>query len=140
MRLVMVVMACVLAAGCATASGGGERRDRREITRAEIEAASNASTAQDLVRRLRPEWLRTRGTGTFSRTEEEGILVYVDGTRAGMVEMPSAAGGGGYTGRSALESIPASGIVRIRYYNATEATQKYGTGHVHGAIEVTTRG
>jgi hypothetical protein len=38
-----------------------------------------------------------------------------------------------------LQQIRAIDVQEIRYLSATEATTPYGTGHVGGVIEVTTR-
>ena len=113
------VAVVLLAGGCASA-GSGIRTDRSVITRAEIEA-SNQTNAYDLVRAERPHWIRVRGTTSF--THEPMIPVYVDGLRLG--DQPEALG-----------EISVIDIEEIRYYDARQAQFKFGTGNVHGAIEV----
>ena len=51
-----------LIAGCSSSgSSDGPRRDRNLITRAEVEAHS-AIEAHELVRALRPNWMRSRAS------------------------------------------------------------------------------
>lgn len=136
MRRSMIVALAVLAGavGCATTGGAEGRSSSREITLAEIEAAQGVSTAHDLIQRLRPQWLRYRGSASMRR--EGSIVVYVDGLRAGEVR----GDGTSATGPNPLAAIAASRLRAARFYGASEATQRFGTGHAHGAIELFTRG
>jgi hypothetical protein len=129
----------VAAAGCASTGEGGPRPSRNEITLAEIEGTPGARTAQDVINRLRPQWLRGRGSGTFNKTAEEGIIVYVDGLRSGYLPVTQLVARAQSAGTNPLEGITADRVSRILYYTASDATQKYGTGHAFGAIEVITR-
>jgi hypothetical protein len=96
------------------------RRDRNQITREEI-AERNVSNAYDLVRTLRPAWLRgRRGDSSFARST--AVAVYQEGMRMG--------------GPEALRSIPTASIVSIQYYDAVSATQRFGSDHGGGAIVV----
>lgn len=137
-RLAMGLLVAA-AAGCASTGDGGLRPSRNEITLAEIESAPAARTAQDVINRLRPQWLRGRGSGTFNRTAEEGIIVYVDGMRSGYLPVTQLVERRQSAGTNPLEGITADRVYRILYYTASDATQKYGTGHAFGAIEVITR-
>lgn len=138
MRTVVLLLLAVGVAGCAS-TGSGERVDRSVVTRAEIEAAEGASTAQDLVKRLRPQWLRTRGSASMNRTQDEVLYVYVDGVRAGRIMMTPTLEAARAAEPNPLEGIPVHRIERLQYHSAAAATQKFGTGHAHGAIEVFTR-
>jgi hypothetical protein len=114
---------------CAVVSVAEAQKGRRSnvITEEEI-TKSQATTAFDAVRRLRPAWFQQRGiAGTSEATADEamGLVVYVDGIRRG--------------GRDELQEIDAGTIKEMRLLNATDATTKYGTGHTRGAIEVTTK-
>lgn len=84
---------------------------------------SSATTAYEVVSRLRPAWLRNRGMSSFNR--EGTILVYRDGLRIGSPE--------------ALRQIDVSDITSISYMDGMEATQRFGTDHGNGVIAVTTR-
>jgi outer membrane cobalamin receptor len=129
-RQILLISAAVGIGACASkpsseATPGqpapAQRGSANVITQAEIERTS-ATTALEVIERLRPAFLQTRG-GTSMTQRDMGIAVYVDGTPLGDV--------------SALSRISAVDVKRIEYLSATEATQRYGTGHVHGAILIT---
>lgn len=111
----------VLLAGCASAAPQ-RAGDRAEIGRDIIEATSY-SNALDLVRGERPHWLRTRGRSSVMYDTD--VVIYVDGVRAG--------------GPRFLAQVHPIDVERLRYYDAREAQYRFGTGHVHGAIDVITR-
>lgn len=123
-RLIAVLLVAGLAAACAS-SGSSGSRDRNLISIEEI-SASQTSTAYDLVRQLRPHFLRISGpTSINSPSGPEVIVVYLDGARLG--------------GPETLQNIPTTDVASIQFLNASRATTRYGTGHPHGAIVVTTR-
>ena len=85
----------------------------------------------------RVRWLRTRwrpfsdcvriscrpaGPGTINAVDE-GIIVYANGIRLG--------------GTDTLRDLPVVDIKEIQYISAADATQRFGTGHSHGAILIT---
>ena len=139
--VLMMSLFVVLTAACTSAGGGGEAGNTAKVTRssyvitAEEIATVDASTAFDVVQKLRPQFLRDRGsTSTRSGAAEgtgqpgttaAGVLVYIDSAPGGSVD--------------ALRGIAASSIREIRYLSAADATTKYGTGHPVGVIEVRTR-
>ena len=111
-----------LVAGCASSGAGGEGRARRDpnlITAEELAEYTNL-TCYEVVQRLRPRWLQTRGS-------EQNPVVYQDGNRIGSAE-------------SVLAGMSANAVASLKYLNASDATTRYGTGHLAGAIEITTRG
>ncbi len=120
----------LLAALAACASGGSgasdvpaPSRDRNVITEDELRTAPGSSL-YDVVRALRPEWLRRNPA--MVRPEAEGdIVVYMDRARMG--------------GPNALVQIRPSAVAMVRYYSASEAAGEFGPGHLYGAIAVTTR-
>ena len=139
-RSLVLGAACVGAIGCAssgTASQTGEpqttvvssagttrpRKDPNVITSEEL-ASRSTLTARQAIEQLRPQFLRTRGTTTLGNAQtKDEIWVYVDGTRMGDLQV--------------LNSIGVHEIREIRYLNPSEATNRYGTGHVQGAILIT---
>ena len=117
--LVLTVVACAT-----TSSRQGTPRNRNMITADEI-AQSNAATAYDAVKRLRPEFLRTRGVTPAHGMQAPTPVVYLDGSLYGPL--------------GTLSNITASSILSIEYLNAMDATQRYGINHDAGAILVVTR-
>lgn len=115
-----LMMLVILVSGCASAgsqSGGGGMD--RPITQEEI-LETEYDNAYDVVRALRPRWLRPRGGASIEL--ETDVQVYVNGVRRG--------------GTEELRELTATGIQQIRYYDAGEATMRFGTGHGSGVIEV----
>lgn len=93
----------------------------------------NVQTAAEAVQVLRPQMLRPRGGGVAPAsgggmadaggTSGVAVLyVYQDGVRVGDIR--------------ALEQIPITQVASIRLLNASDATQRFGTGHPVGAILV----
>jgi hypothetical protein len=100
-----------------------QRKDPTVITEQEI-ATRQTLTARQVIEQLRPQFLRVRGTTTLGNAATQDVIwVYVDGTRHGNLEV--------------LNNISANEIREIRYLSPSEATNRYGTGHVQGAILIT---
>jgi hypothetical protein len=93
------------------------------VTATEIRSSSNVASAFELVNRLRPHWLRSRGSASLRGASLSAPLVYVDEAYYGTL--------------SSLHSIRPEWIGEMRYLNATDATTRYGTGHLGGVISVT---
>ena len=113
----------VAPAGPAAAPAPAKRKRNPTLITTEEIQESSATTAYEVVSRLRPAWLRKRGTSSLNR--EGTILVYRDGLRMGSPE--------------ALRQLNVSDIASITYMDGREATQRFGTDHGNGVIAVTTR-
>ncbi|MGH7476249.1 MAG: TonB-dependent receptor plug domain-containing protein [Longimicrobiales bacterium] len=122
-RPIALLLLLLPLAACASSAdpGGGGSRDL--ITREQITNA-NVSTAFEVVQRLRPQWLRSRGPGSV-RGDLSLPLVYTDGVRFGGIDR--------------LNDVNAMDIESIRFVSASDATTRYGTGHPGGVIAITTR-
>jgi len=147
-RASLALLCAVLALGTAacasssTSSSGtaaatsGPKPTPTLITSDEI-ARVSVQNAYEVVQKLRPSMLRQRqvasanGQGgmaadapakTGTTVNSGALVVYVDGTRLGDVDQ--------------LRGIPATSIASLRYYSASEAQTKWGSGHPGGAIEV----
>ena len=118
-----LLTALVLAtASCASAAGGTENTASNPniLTAAEIaRGAASQGTAYDALRRLRPQFLQTRGQPESAGTEPS-ILVSIDG--------------GSLTRVDALQSIAATMVREIRYLNASEALQRFGLLAQNGPV------
>ena len=99
--------------------------DPQMITEDEV-VASLATTAYELIRSLRPNFLTYRGETSFDkRTSRPYPNVYVDDQVFGSI--------------SILQSIPASDVSSIRLYRSAEAVTKFGTGNAGGVIAISTK-
>jgi hypothetical protein len=100
------------------------RRDR--LTEAEIAATTATSSALDLVRRLRPEWLRNRGGP--SQQDSDGsreVQVWYNGRHLGDV--------------ATLRDVATSDLISLRWVDPIEARISYGPGNGRGVISITGR-
>jgi len=100
---------------------GGTSSSRDVITAEDI-AAANVQTAYDAIQRLQPNWLSARGAGSVSGGS--GVAdVYMGGVNMGDVEY--------------LRSVQATDVKQMRFYDAGQASTRFGQGHPRGVIELT---
>lgn len=129
MRRQALAALLAFAAACSTQRATGDtypRHDRAVLTLEEIQAAKGFGwSAYDLVAQLRPEYLRSRGTASMGNLRPTTAAVYLDGVRYGDVEI--------------LRTMNGDHVESIQYMNAADATTRYGTDHVGGALLVKTR-
>lgn len=123
-RLAIAAAALFTLGACHPKSTHSAPHDRNLITADEIER-SNATNAYEAVERLRPAFLRTRGSQSIQNQNPPTPMIYIDGMRYGPL--------------STLSSVPAISIISIQYLDALEATQRFGFGNDGGAIIVTTK-
>jgi hypothetical protein len=86
---------------------------------------SGALTAAEAIRRLRPLLLLPRRSVWEISTQYHTPLVYLDGVKAGGIEV--------------LSTIPASRILDVRYVPESEANMLFMGAHPAGAIAVKTQ-
>ncbi len=124
--LISVLLAMGLLA-CSTTGGGDakKRRNSRDRVLAEEITSSAATNAYELIKILRPNWLRGRGVRSVKYSMAASPIVYVDDIRIGEIDN--------------LESISAEHIVEIRYLGASDASIRLGRNHAGGAILITMR-
>ena len=119
-------LALILVVSCGPPQGGADgttaRPDRNVITLPEVQAA-RTDNAYELVRTLHPMWLRKRGSNSVRYDGD--IVVYLNEARIG--------------GPEALRQIESASVTSIRYYDPGAANFKFGSGHQHGAIQVSTQ-
>jgi hypothetical protein len=96
--------------------------DRNALAEDEISQRHDAN-AYELVRALRPGWLR--GSRGASGINPDPVTVFRDGMPMGSLD--------------ALRDIPLESVKEMHFYDAMEATQRWGTGHSAGAIVVVTK-
>ena len=77
----------------------------------------------DAVLALHSNWLRTRGSDSF--TSPTQVQVYVDGTRYGGVE--------------SLRTLPVGSVNYIQHFDGLTASARWGLDHGQGVIFVSTK-
>ncbi len=124
MRNGFVAAVLIFAAGCAHPVQNEQMEyNASVITEAEINASGSA-TAYDVVKKLRGNFLASRGRTSLNEAPPEPN-VYVDENYFGPL--------------NALKSIPATQVASIRMYRAWEVQAKYGPNNLAGVISVYTR-
>lgn len=134
-HVLMAAVVVAIGSGCSSSGGGmasgtshAPSRQQDLITAQEIaERAADASNALQIVQKLRPSMLATRGRFSPADSSEAGARpkVVVDGVSFGAIE--------------SLANVNAVSVGEIRYIGATDATTRFGTGYVGGVILVTTK-
>lgn len=124
LELLLAAGLSAAAVGCGPAPGGtpSAAYDRYVITAQEIATVEVRTTALQMIERMRPNWLQSRGPSGVRG--EAAVVIYVNNQRVS---------------ESPLSRFTAGELTELRFLNAVEATQKYGTGHGSGAILLTTR-
>lgn len=130
---VLAALVMVITSACASGSSSGGQRmstTRDVITQEEIAArAADASTAFQIIQKLRPQMLTGRGytmsTPNDPTADQMVPKVYVDNVMFG--EM------------SSLNNVAATQVLEVRFISARDATTRWGTGHVGGVILVSTK-
>jgi hypothetical protein len=124
--------------GCASAGSAGDRGDRNVILRPEIEASS-VNNVLELVQSRRPNWRRVRGTQSF---REQGEVIAYDersGTSTpGAVRIVAYLNNARLGSVTELRGVMVWDVMYVRFFDAAAATQRWGGGHMHGAILVST--
>ena len=118
-RLVGVLSPFPILIACAGA------RDANVITAPEL-SRSEAGTAYDAIRQIRPEMLRTRDPGMIVYFKARQPVVAVDNTLVGGVEV--------------LRTLSTGKVARIEYVNSWVAAKRYGAGFGNGLMLIETRG
>lgn len=120
--LLASLLAVAACAPAGTRSGSSLHRDSRRITQEEIESNSQLPSLMELVQLLRPAWLRGRGVENVRHPT--AVQVYYDNVLLG--------------GPESLRNVRVTGVVSLQYFDAAEATLRWGTGNTQGAIAIRT--
>lgn len=101
----------------------------RPIAADEIRASS-ARTVTELLRALRPQWLRSRGADVLRQNSDplatHGVRVYLNGGLLGGLET--------------LDQVSIYAVTSVEFLDAAAAIFRWGAGHDDGAILLTTGG
>lgn len=115
------VMACASAGPGTTSVSGG---DANIITAAQI-SASQQTNAYDVVSKLRPNFLKSRGRTTIYGQGSDYASVFLDGQSFGDL--------------GSLRNIASSQIRSIKFIRGTDAATVYGMQYGAGVIDVRTK-
>jgi hypothetical protein len=121
--LAALLITCVLAgcAGAATSSRSGQ--DRSAVLTREMLAKTNSDNLYDAIVKLRPEWLTSRGPTSATDMTPTSVDVYMNGTHLGNADY--------------LRQMRVLDVSEVRYWDAGQASARFGMGHPRGVIELT---
>jgi hypothetical protein len=131
MQRAAVALICLLLAACGSvrpeSSPTGFAGDKRNIiTYEEIKAAKTPGwSAWDLIAQTRPNFLRSRGATSLRDPTPVRAVIYLDGVMYGKLE--------------SLRTLNVEEIREIEFISAGDATTRFGTDHLGGAILIRTR-
>ena len=123
----LYAVAIAVSTSCATAGGGSApaaHHDFNLITEDEI-AATPSSNAYEVVAKLRPNFLKTRGRTTINAVANDRAVVFLDGQYYGNL--------------NTLRNLLATQIREIRYIGGTDAVTQYGMQYGGGVIAIKTK-
>jgi hypothetical protein len=127
---ILPVLLATLLLGCASANPSGvpgETRRSQVIMQEEIRASGMTGNAYEVISRLRPNFLVSRGPTSLGNAQNTSMYanVYVDGAEFGDI--------------NSLRNIDSGQIFEIRLYSSGEAQTKFGLGNSNGVIAITTK-
>jgi outer membrane cobalamin receptor len=126
--LVLTLLGATLGCGAARRSGDATTSSTRPsssvITRSEI-VASGLMTMQEVIERLRPHFLRSRGRSSIMRTSSDQVEVYLDDVYGGNT--------------SVLRNIDATTVQQVEFVSGPETGFRFGRNHSAGVIHIVTR-
>jgi hypothetical protein len=119
--LLLAAMACAGAPANDPGAAVGTGRNADVITAAELaDAAIVSGNAYEAVQRLRPRFLIARGTMSVQNANAGRTQISMDG--------------GALLGVDQLRRLRPDQIAEIRYLNASDATQRFGTAANSGGV------
>jgi hypothetical protein len=110
--------------GCAGGAthGGTNRASRLTLTQEQL-AGTNSDNLYDAIEKLRPDWLTSRGPMSVSNPAPSVVSVYMNGTMLGKAAY--------------LKEMRVLDVSEVRFWDAGQASARFGMGHPRGVIEVT---
>ena len=114
------------AIGCTSGAGSAGtprvQADRNVINQVELESVGSTNL-YELIEKVRPNFLRSRGQTSLNTSGQEYPAVYVDGRPYGDI--------------ASLRTIITSQVALVHYYDAPAAAARFGAINAPGVIDVT---
>lgn len=122
--LLVALTTTAVSAGCVRAAtqGPSSRASLTQLTQSEL-ATANSDNLYDAIMKLRPEWLTSRGPTSVTDPAPTLVDVYMNGTMLGKAEY--------------LREVRLLDVTSVRYWDAGQASARFGMGHPRGVIEIT---
>jgi hypothetical protein len=121
-RLQTVLLMMVLATACTSAAMTRPSSRSRDVLAADEIEHSNVGTLHEAIQLLRPHFFFSRGRTSLRAASNQVPVVLINS-----VPQPSL---------ESLRAIAARDVQYVRFLSAPDATTRFGTGYMAGAIEV----
>jgi hypothetical protein len=110
-------------AGCASATSQSQsgRAAGNRLTRSEIVSA-NSDNLYDVIAKLRPEWLSSRGATSVTDATPTSVSVFMNGAMLGKADY--------------LKQLGTADVTEVRYWDPGQASARFGMGHPRGVLEI----
>lgn len=117
------LLATCLMLGCAGAPAAGDQGSggRNTLSREQLQA-TNSEELYAAIAKLRPEWLSSRGPTSVSDPTPTSASVFMNGSLLGRAEY--------------MREMRVIDVTEVRYWNAGQASARFGMGHPRGVIEI----
>ena len=117
-----LLVACAML-GCAgaTTAGSPDTGGRDSLSREQLQA-TNSEELYAAIAKLRPEWLSSRGPTSVTDPTPTTASVFMNGSLLGKVDY--------------LQQMRVIDVTEVRYWNAGQASARFGMGHPRGVIEI----
>jgi hypothetical protein len=109
--------------GCASGGAARPRSGAGVILTREQLAGANSDNLYDAIVKLRPEWLTSRGPTSVTDATPTAVDVYMNGSMLGKADY--------------LREVGLLDVTEVRYWDAGQASARFGMGHPRGVIEIT---
>ncbi len=120
-RAPLLAAVAVVCVGCASGPAGTVR-DSPNVLTGDVLRDTGTTTVWDALMRLRPYWLRSRGSTSILAPGGDRPIVYLHGIQHGPVE--------------SLQRMNIDQVRRVEFLDGRDATTRFGVGHGAGAIMV----
>ena len=110
--------------GCARGAmpDGSTASNPKYVITEEQLAGTNSDNLYDAIVKIHPDWLTSRGPTSVTNPTPTVVSVFMNGTMLGKADY--------------LREMHVLDVSAVRYWDAGQATARFGNGHPRGVIEV----
>jgi hypothetical protein len=123
--LATALLSTACASGSANPIRAPQMRNQQAMDREEIRG-TQYTNMYDVINALRGNWLRVKGPDSFGKPTR--LQIYLDGQRLSNVDDANSPFG------QELRTLNPVDIESVRYYDAVQASARWGASHGAGAI------
>jgi len=84
--------------------------------------SANSDNLYDVIAKLRPEWLSSRGATSVTDATPTSVSVFMNGSMLGKADY--------------LKQLGTADVTEVRYWDPGQASARFGMGHPRGVLEI----